>query len=257
MKKPGVLAVVLTAAISLTIAKEKVDKRLPAAKDGLVTIENVAGSVRVNGWERDEVEITGMLGKETKELVFTNTGSRTTIRVDVLSHTRNLEGSDLVIQVPRSSRVEIIVISSTAAVAGLQGELSIDSVSGNVEAMGAVREAEVSTLSGTIQFRTDGTLAKGLFKSVSGKIDVAALLDTAGRLEFETVSGPVDLRLPKRTSADFDVSSFSGDITNDFGEKATKSDQFLPSLDLKFSIGGGGARVSVQTFSGSIHLWAE
>lgn len=257
MKKPGVLAIVLTAAISMTIASEKVDKRLPAAKDGLVTIENVAGSVRVNGWDRDEVEVTGMLGKETKELVFTNTGNRTTIRVELPQHVRDVEGSDLVIQVPRSSRVEIRVVSATAAVTDLQGELSIESVSGDVEATGAVREAEISTVSGTIQFKTDGTLEKGLFKTVSGKIDVAALLGTAGRFRFETVSGPVDLRLPKRTSADFEVSSFSGDITSDFGEKPTKRDQYLPSQDLNFSLGGGGARVSVKTLSGSIHLRAE
>lgn len=257
MKKTTTLAILLAATLVPAAAGERIDKHLSASRDGLVTIENVAGSVRVTGWDRDEVELTGTLGKETEELVFTNTGNRTTIRVELPEHTRDVEGSDLVVKVPRSSRLEINVVSASANVADLDGELKVESVSGNVDAMGTITDAEISTVSGTIQLSTDGTLSRGSFKSVSGKIDVGGDLGTSGRYQFETVSGNVDLRLPRRSSAEFDLSSFSGNITNDFGEKPARTSEYLPSQELKFSVGSGGARVFVKTLSGSIHLRSE
>jgi hypothetical protein len=42
---------------------ESIDRRLEAAPDGMVTVSNTSGSVEVTGWSRNEVEVTGKLGR--------------------------------------------------------------------------------------------------------------------------------------------------------------------------------------------------
>jgi hypothetical protein len=69
----------------------------------------------------------------------------------------------------------------------------------------------------------------------------------------ETVSGPVELLLPAGFAADFSISTFSGAIVNELGP-AAKAEGWGPGKDLKFTSGQGGARVSVETLSGAIHI---
>ena len=55
-------------------------------------------------------------------------------------------------------------------------------------------------------------------------------------------------------SADFSISTFSGEITNDLGPSPKSKSRWTSEKDLTFSTGSGGADVSVQTLSGCIHL---
>ncbi|MBT5220507.1 MAG: hypothetical protein HOI35_16020 [Woeseia sp.] len=41
-----------------------------APEDGEVVVSNVAGSVEVSGWSRNQVEITGTLGDGVEALIF-------------------------------------------------------------------------------------------------------------------------------------------------------------------------------------------
>ena len=58
------LAALLALASTATAARGQapVDRRLPADRDVSLRIYNLAGSVRVIGWDRDSVAVTGTLG---------------------------------------------------------------------------------------------------------------------------------------------------------------------------------------------------
>src|SRR3990170_709079 len=75
-----VLATVLLAPVSLA-AQTTVDQKRPAAPDGSVSIENMAGSVKVTGWDRAEVQVKGTVG-EGGELSFDGSGKRTHIEIE-------------------------------------------------------------------------------------------------------------------------------------------------------------------------------
>ena len=60
MKKLTVI--VLGFFVAATAAAEEVDRKLDAAADGSVHISNISGSVSVEGWGRNEVQVTGTLG---------------------------------------------------------------------------------------------------------------------------------------------------------------------------------------------------
>ncbi|MDQ1345856.1 MAG: hypothetical protein QG586_1387, partial [Pseudomonadota bacterium] len=65
----------------VALAGTPIDKRTAADPAGTVEISNMAGSVVVTGWDRNEVEVTGELGKGTERLEFTKSDKVTRIKV--------------------------------------------------------------------------------------------------------------------------------------------------------------------------------
>ncbi len=90
---------------------------------------------------------------------------------------------------------------------------------------------------------------------MSGTIRARADFQPRGRFEFETVSGNIELRVPAGTSVDFELETFSGVIKNEVtGDEPRRTDPPLPSQELSFSIGSGGARISATSFSGAVRI---
>src|SRR5678815_3726354 len=82
---------------------EEIQKSAQADPRGEVVISNVAGEVRVTGWDRNEVHVSADLSDDNQRLEFRTSGARTTIEV-MLPKGRSYHGStDLVVQVPRTS----------------------------------------------------------------------------------------------------------------------------------------------------------
>lgn len=280
MKTLRMFALALAAATSLALAQTPIDERRPLDTDGVLSIENIAGSVTVIGWSRNEVEITGTLGKGTRRLGVSGDKRRLSVEVEYDNdhdvdldadadsdagerrhdrHARRghrtVESSDLVIHAPRGATLEIDTVAAgidVSEVAG--GVVNLESVSGDIRVKGSPRRVEVSVVSGDSEVTLDGTLDSGDFESVVGNITVDADLGSSGRFKFETVSGDITLRLPRDVSAEFDLSTFNGKISSDFGGQPRKTSEFLPSLEMSFTTGGGGARVSMETLNGSIRV---
>jgi len=246
----------LLLAVPVLAATRTVDETLPAAPDGVVSIQALAGSISVMGWDRAEVNVTGTLDDEAIELKIKESGQRTTISAEPIEDADDhLSGTvDLEIRVPRGGRLETETISADVTVEAIDGTVTIESISGAVKVAGNVPEAEVSTVSGQIIITSSAELQGGEFQSVAGNIKLKGMLSADGSFSFETVSGNIELHLPGGTSAEFEVETFNGDIENDFGQKAEKTSKYLPSKRLEFSLGGGGASVSVNSINGSVRL---
>ena len=260
MKKHILVALVIAAATGLALAQTPMQKSVPASANATVSIENVAGKVTVSGWDRNEVEVKAMLGKEVEDLKVTGTGDSISIEVELPegSHSHHDDMDvDMTIRVPRGARLEVETVSASVDCSDLIGDLDLESVSGEVTLKGTPRSVELATVSGNAVVETTGELKSGKFESVSGSIDVRADLNPNGRFEFETVSGSLKLHLPRSVAAEFKISTFSGNIKNDIGPEAASTSKHLPSKELNFSTGSGGARVSMESLSGSIELLSD
>jgi DUF4097 and DUF4098 domain-containing protein YvlB len=275
---------------SLVHAERPIHERRAADPQGEIEIINVAGAVEVQGWDRREVEVGGTAGDKVERVDVTSMGNHTSIHV-VLRADRSWDAdaeAHLVIQVPSKSALTASLVSADFKVAGVLGDLKVQSVSGslrgdvggNVRATtvsGGVRltartakSVEVKTISGDIQLTGGGgeveittvsgsavieldEVTRGRFKSVSGGIKVELALAPDGQLESESVSGNVSLQFAAAPAAEFDVQSFSGDISNCFGPKPMQS-RYGPGSRLQFRNGDGRARVRVNTKSGDVKL---
>jgi DUF4097 and DUF4098 domain-containing protein YvlB len=290
----SVLALTSSTAYAHEQGERNVNETRPAKADGEVRVDNLAGTVRVQGWDRNEVRVSGRLGDDVDHLEITNDDSGVSIRV-ILPHNVDSEDcgecADLEINVPAGSHLEVSTVSADVEASALTGQPRINTVSGgitlnttatrieakstsgDVTVTGSAKGAHViaSSISGTVRvMRADGSLdaesvsgdvkvTDGHFSSVeisstSGDLSYEGALQKGGNYEFHNVSGDLQLAVGTSPSARFDVSSFSGNIDNSFGPKPSRVSKYSPGMELHFTSGGGDAQVSARTLSGDIHL---
>ena len=246
------LALIVAGAVP---AQQDIREDVAMAADGTVEVSNISGSVVVTGWSQDRVEVTGTLGRGTERLDVFESGGDVTIEVVYpKGENNNVEETDLFIRVPRGCGLEVSTVSANIEVSDFEGAAELESVSGNVDVAGAVREVEVATVNGKIRLSNGGELRNGEFASVSGNIEVDATLSSSGRFEFGTVSGNIVILSAGGVDADWDIESFSGTITNDIGPQAERTSKYAPGTELSFTSGRGGARISIESLSGSIKI---
>lgn len=284
----GLVGLLLVGAVAVQAGEREVDERADANADGTVLIENIAGSIVVEGWDREEVAITGTLGEDVEELKFKAGGRKTRIEVRYPRNIKNIsEGADLVIKVPAGSRVEVECISCPITINGVSGPVYASSISGDVEVRGdspivtaetisgdvymegPAEQISLESISGTI--RAEGEEAEVEASVVNGKIDLdfdvfrelevgsvngtvtaSGAIASGAEVEIEVHSGQITLTVPGSVSADWRIDTFSGNIDNAFGHKARRTSKYAPGKELEFTTGDGDARVRINTFSGSV-----
>jgi DUF4097 and DUF4098 domain-containing protein YvlB len=266
----------------------------PLKADGEVRIDNLAGTVKVVAWDKNQVQITGTIGKLVQKLDIQGNADDLDIQV-VLPHNVHDDGcgacADLQIQVPKGVRLEVSTVSSDVEVNGITGQaqlgtvsgrivlnssasrIDVKTVSGDIEVVGSAKGASIgaNSVSGTVRLsEVDGNVdvenVSGDSKLASHHVTGLKMSATSGNLTFEgvltkgdsydlnNVSGDVVLAVGASPDAHFDISSFSGDIDNSFGPKPSRVSKYSPGMELHFSNGSGGANLSARTLSGDIHL---
>jgi len=284
-------AAALLAASPTVRAGTPINERAAADPAGSVEVSNVAGTVRVIGWDRNEVEVTGELGVGAEKLEFAVADKVTRIKVIRPSKTSNVEDTDLVVRVPAASRLSVNTVSADIEVQGLLGAQRLQSVSAEISTAAAGEDVECKSVSGDVT--VNGSFKKGLLtittvsgdatalrvagevnantvsgditlglgetnrsrvRSTSGDLTMAALLAADGKLDAESISGDVRLELVGAVDAEFDLSSFNGEIRNCFGPKAVSTSEYAPGKELRFREGQGSAHVRIKTLNGDISV---
>lgn len=254
MKKMTFLVLASLLILCGPVAAKEVDQTVGADATGLVDIELIAGSLTITGWDRPEVHVVGTIDDDQEDLEIRSSGNRVSIELQPLEGRRQSHRqAELNIQVPVGSRLDIEAISASVNIEGVDGEMDIEVVSGPLVVRGRELKISANSVSGSVDVVAD-TLLEADFECLSGKVEVTAALHPDGDFNFEVFSGSLTLRLPADTAADFDIETFSGDIENEFGPKARKNSDFLPSKTLSFSTGSGGAEVSIESFQGNVKL---
>jgi DUF4097 and DUF4098 domain-containing protein YvlB len=288
MKPRALVLAALVSAPAWLAAQTTVDQKHPAAPDGIVSIENMSGSVKVTGWDKAEVHVKGTVGNGGELSLTGGGGKRTHVEIESDHNPMGVK-SDLEVFVPQASSVEIEGFNATISVAGVTGAVTAETVNGSITQSGASKQVELQSVNGDIQVAKasgriqaeavngsvvlrdasgdveastvngklqviGGSFERVQIEAVAGPVRFEAALASRGTLSIETVSGPVELLLPASVSADFQLSSFSGRITNELGPAAEKRSKWTPQTELSFSTGSGGARISVETLSGAIDI---
>lgn len=277
---------------SVAPAATPVAEERPISPGAVVLVENLAGTVTVRGWDREVLQVTGTLGQSAEGLTVRGQQDRMEVRVEVPRHThRGIEGN-LQIRLPRSCRVELETVSAAISVEDLTGALIVESVAGGVEIGGPggeVRvesvsggvvitgprdEVQVATISGSITLRgvrgsvEAATVSGGITidgdgirrleaESTNGTVLVKGGLVRAPRIDIESLNGTVDIVLPKDFDASVSVSTFSGSIRNDFGQKPRRCSKFAPGEELEFTRGDGTGRIRIECFNGTVLLKSD
>jgi hypothetical protein len=291
----GVLSLTIAALLSWTPvrASRTIQEHRAADAQGTVEVVDTAGSVELDGWDRNEIDVGGSAGDGVDRVDVTTSGSHTSIQV-ILRSPRGWSADGearLVVHVPSHSMVSASLVSATFKVAGLAGDLKVQSISGDVKGSTNSGSVEVSTVSGHIHLETPaaksmdlsttsgdvlvkggggevdattvsgtaklelGGVSRGRFKSVSGDVSVELSLEGGGQIESESVSGDATFKFAAVPDAEIDVRTLSGSIENCFGPKPIQP-KYGPGSRLQFSSGGGHGRVRMISQSGDVKFCA-
>ena len=273
-------------------AADDLDSTHDISANGLVQVENVAGSVEITVWDQDEVQVRGSVGDSVEEVEIADTANGLRVEVRNKGKQRSIDSTHLRIKVPlaasievegvsaditvsgskgdsitlqtvsgdveldaESSRVDLASVSGDVEFEGLSERMNAESVSGDVTLIGVENEVEASTVSGDVTLE-GGSIESGRFETVSGELTLMLELVDGGRLNCDAMSGDINLRLPASQQAAFSAQSYSGDISSEFGDPLRHSKSSSGSI-LKTQAGDNGARIRLETFSGDISIRAE
>ena len=253
------ISLIFLSSMCATALAEDINQRLDAASDGVVSISNISGTVEVTGWSRNEVEVTGSIGKDVEELIFRREGNE--IEVSVRPHDQDDDSddkhhwhsqnisSDLVIKIPENSSVEIVGVSADINVQNVFGEQRLQAVSGDIESEVRAADVEIETVSGDVEVQGDDAPGHAQLSSVSGDVGAENL---AGEISANSVSGDVTL-----VNGNFDrvkMKTVNGDIIfesrlSDGGSFSLKAHNGDAHINFN---GGISARFDIETFNGDI-----
>jgi DUF4097 and DUF4098 domain-containing protein YvlB len=245
----------LLACCPLVAAGQALDRRIAARPDGELIVSNVAGSIRITGWDDDEVHVTGELGDNVERLDLTAEGDNVIVRVVLKNQGRGNRGdwsgsdTDLVISAPRTMRLDVNAVSADIDIDEMRGEQRLSSVSGDIETQAYGAEIRSESVSGDIDIDSRDAPIVAQAKSVSGDVtvrgpsrdveaesvsgDVEIDGSMLNRLDMQTVSGDLSVRAGLADDARVDATSTSGDIELEW-------------------LGNGAAEYRLGTFSGEI-----
>jgi hypothetical protein len=198
-----------------TFAQTPIDETRPLDARGRIDIDNLKGRIEVRAWDRDEVKISGTLGKGVEKLSIE--GDRQHLIVQVRYPKGGGWGSDdksgpteLLLTVPRRADLEIESVSANVHVTGVAPSvMSIDTVSGDVAAAAAPAKASVETVSGDLTLTLNS--ADVDVQSVSGDMMLRGRLN--GDIDAETVSGDVDIAVNGERIQRLKANAVSGDVS--------------------------------------------
>jgi hypothetical protein len=269
-------------------AQRTLDERYAASPTGFIRIHALVGSVRVTGWDRDSVRVSGEV-QETKQDRFEVHGTYGGSKMGFFGEGAELKPSRIEVTVPAGSQVWVKTASADIFVEGLSGGVDLYSVSGRIEVAGRPREVFAESMGGAILVDADtrtvrvksasgdvtlrgrvadaiattvsgtvlaegGGFERARFESVDGDIRYAGPIARASWLDFINHSGAVDLLLPRDASADFSITMFEGGFEDGFGVRANVGGNKLKGRQLTFTLNAGGAHVSVRNFKGQTIL---
>ena len=116
LSKACVLAALLAAPAAM--AAEDIDSSYEIPGDGLVRVENMAGSVSFTAWDRNEVHIRGRVADDVEEVDIETTSNGIRIQVRNKRNQRNIDGTELHLKVPEGASIEAEGVSSDLSVSG-------------------------------------------------------------------------------------------------------------------------------------------
>lgn len=287
-KKAGIIALLcaLPAAASAqdyAIRRSKIDTIVPLERNGTVDLTIVSGRIRVIGWDRDDVKLSASTDRGFVRL----DAGMSRVRLSVEADRRRVGEAAFELSVPRGTRLIMNSVSGDLSSTKTLGEVNAESVSGDIEVSDVVRRLSIQSVSGSQRIAdVAGDVRAGAVSgriemdnitgdieaesvsgrivlldvksrfvkagSVSGRVAFAGSIDPAGRYEFESHSGSIRLAVPDNTGALLRVETFSGHVESDF--PVTLQPNRGGQNRFEFQIGSGRARISAESFSGSINI---
>jgi len=224
---------------SRAISKE-FNQSYPLQSGGTFELQNVNGTVEVQGWDREEVEIHAVKTAKQKESdlerVFIDVNAKPdSISVD--TRYPQDEGVEVVVEytvhVPHGAHIEHLgTVNGTLRISGVGDLGDLHSVNGSIEVYEGGGAVHAHTTNGNLH------------------IELAHTGERNG-VSAETTNGSVLLAIPSDTQADLEARSMNGTF---FSELPLSMQSTQRPREVHGILGRGGAPIKLRTVNGGIRV---
>lgn len=247
-------------------------------------LQNISGTVQIRATRRQDVRIHAEYDRARIEIDASPT------HVEIRTVPRHGMGdADYTIEVPLEMGLAVNAVQSDIDVRDVCGEAELQSVSGEVHLACARGIVSVQSVSGDVTVtdvrgRLEATAISGSLtvsnvradvaahsvsgdialdrvdgqdisaETVSGDVSFAGPVHDGGRYRFQSHSGDLTIRPDGALNASVEVSTFSGDLESDYPVTLAPGGRRMSPREFQFTVGSGGARLSLGSFSGTIYL---
>ena len=274
--------------------QQTIDRRHAVSPTASIRLTAVSQEtvLRVIGWDRDSVVLTGQVGA-TARVDGGVAGNRSGAKLFVESPASGTATpARLELRVPARSRVWVKLGSGDVEVTSVQGAVDVNIVSGSIGVTGDLRELNAEAMDGTITVdgRADwlraktaggdvtidgggddigltsvsgaivlrgGPVTRARIETVTGDVTVVGAIAQRGQLTVDSHSGRVEYRLSKASGADIEVVTVNGTVTNQLNAQRPLPGMGARGQELGTSVAGGGRSITIRTFKGSVLLAAD
>jgi len=235
----ALLLAVLWASPGFAISKD-FNQSYPLQPGGSLELQNVNGTVDVQGWDRNEVEVRAVKTAKQKESDLDRVSIDVDTRPDAVSistrypQNEGVEVSvDYTIHVPHGARLEHIgTVNGTLKIAGVENVEDLHTVNGNIEVYEAGGTVHAHTTNGNVH------------------LELAHLPDKAGAAA-ETTNGSLVLAVPSDMQADVEARCLNG---NFYSELPMTMENSQRPREVHGKLGRGGAPIHLRTVNGGIRV---
>src|SRR5438874_127947 len=207
---------------------------------GTFELQNVNGTVEVQGWDKDVVEVRAVKTAKLRESDLERVAIDVHARPDgiaVMTRYPQNEGVEVAVEytihVPHGARVEHIgTVNGTLRVAGVETLEDLHTVNGNIEVFEAGGSVHAHTTNGNVH------------------LELAHLPDKTGATA-ETTNGSLVLAVPSDLQADVEARCLNG---NFFSELPITMESSQRPREIHGKLGRGGAPIHLHTVNGGIRV---
>lgn len=234
------LAALFFAALPASASTQVFDHTYPLQPGGIFSLANVNGSVRVDGWDRNQVEVRAV------KTALHNPADLDRVQISVESDGERMAVST---HYPRGSGVEVTVEYHVSVPYHVQ-LTNVDTVNGDVHVRGVSGTGTLDSINGSVEV-LDGD---GRFNARTTNGDVRLELKRLPQgdpIQLATVNGSVVLSLPAGADAEINVANRNGDFHSDFPLRTLNA--YNPRR-FRGQLGSGGGDISMSTVNGGIRL---
>jgi DUF4097 and DUF4098 domain-containing protein YvlB len=236
-----------------------------------VAVENYKGTIHLTGADTNQISVTvdkKFEGSDSDrkwwmtntQVNFSNDAGR--VRVDVQypknscawncdDHSNYSAEVDLTIQVPRRTNLELNGYKPDIHISAVEGDIHIKSYKSPIEIASTTGSVDIHTYKETVRL-SDVSIRNSLRLQME-KGDVQIDAKTLGEeANIETYKGNIVLRIPRNTGLNVDYSGSRR--SNLHSELPITSETGFGSGDVRGTINGGGTRLHLRTYRGSVSI---
>lgn len=278
--------ILVALAVAAPQPQQRTDTTFSVDARGRLDLENRDGDIHVRSWDRNAVRVRADYGAGL-ELDIDAVGS--VVRIEAERRGRRDAADDRVtyeIWIPTGFAAAIDATNSNVVLENLGADVEVETVNGNIVLRGGNGTVDLESVSGEILVdgargninaetvnlgiritRSSGDISAETVNgsiqlseiessqveatSVNGDVRYAGSIRSGGRYDLGSHNGSISMTIPDGADAAVTISTHNGSIATDFDVRVQQLDS---RRRLSFTLGGGGARITLESFGGSIEL---